>query len=261
MMVSIERFIGVNLMMNLLVFLLAARAAGYVRWKRILCAVVMGTAYAVLASMMPVAWPRSLWAQTACMALISTVLFGRRHGLRPGRWLYVVASSAISAGILLLIQRYLQQGERYLAVGCPILALCALFIRSTSVKLPPENKVWLRVVTRMGSAELCALVDTGNRLREPLSGLPVVIVEARLLQNVLEASCLIGEGTLPPGFRLVRYGVLGGEGELRCFRPQLLECRRGNQWEEAPDVWVAIYPGELPPHVDALAPPMLAERG
>ena len=47
-----------------------------------------------------------------------------------------------------------------------------------------RGTVFLRITTRMGSAEVEALIDTGNRLREPLSGLPVIIVGKRNLRGV-----------------------------------------------------------------------------
>ncbi|MFR6027787.1 MAG: sigma-E processing peptidase SpoIIGA, partial [Christensenellales bacterium] len=58
-----------------------------------------------------------------------------------------------------------------------------------------------------------ALIDTGNRLREPMSGLPVLIAEASLLDGLLG-------GELAPGLtRQVAFGGLGGCGTVRCFHP------------------------------------------
>ena len=115
----------------------------------------------------------------------------------------------------------------------------------------------LRIATRMGYAEVEALIDTGNRLHEPLSGLPVLIIGKRSLKGLLDDSCLERTGgRLAPGFRIVRYGALGGSGEMDCFRPESVCIWRNGEWKETGDLWIAIYPGEIPSGVEALAPPV-----
>ena len=39
-----------------------------------------------------------------------------------------------------------------------------------------------------------------------------------------------------------------------CFLPDSVRALKGGKWREAPDVWVALYPGKLPGGVRALAP-------
>lgn len=98
-----------------------------------------------------------------------------------------------------------------------------------------------------------ALIDTGNRLHEPISGLPVLIAESALLQNLLPDQNSV---SLP--LRRVSFGVLGSAGTLRCFHPDTVLICRGDQLVRAPDVWVAIYPGKIPGASRALAPPSFA---
>lgn len=100
------------------------------------------------------------------------------------------------------------------------------------------------------TASFRALIDTGNRLHEPISGLPVLIAENSLLQNFLQS--------LQIPFRSIAFGGLGGNGNVRCFRPDMVLIRRGDQFVRAPDVWVALYPGKFPGTSRALAPPSFA---
>jgi len=104
----------------------------------------------------------------------------------------------------------------------------------------------LRVGSR--SASFPALVDTGNRLREPLSGLPVLIAEAPLVRDILPKT----------GYRTLGFGALGGEGRMACFRPDALWIVSGRKRRRGPDIWVAVSPTPLPGLCQALAPPEFA---
>lgn len=101
-----------------------------------------------------------------------------------------------------------------------------------------------------------ALIDTGNRLREHRSGLPVLIVEQSAMPNLHALIEALGEAHT----RTLPFGVLGGGGELRCFRPDRIEISApGIRPRLAPDCWVAIYPGQIPGLTRALAPPAFAQ--
>ena len=253
---SIEAFAVTNFVMNLLVLSVGARAAGSVRWRRVTAASFVGTVYAGAAF---VYFPqlRGFAAQTCCLLLMSLILFGRRR-----RWLKGCLCTAVSCvfagGVMTLLGRKLPAGSPLMTgAGAMIVAVCAFFGDGIRSGNGMNGQVLLKIATRMGSTEVEALIDTGNKLREPLSGLPIVIVGRRALKKLLDSSCLQPpSGRLPPGFRLVRYGVLGGQGEMLCFRPESVCVWSERGWREAPDVWVAIYPGDIPSGVGALAPPV-----
>ena len=162
---------------------------------------------------------------------------------------------------MMLLGQYLQPGNPLMtAAGWLIVAVCAFLndgIRGTGAM---TGTVLLKIATRMGAAEIEAFIDTGNRLHEPLSGLPIIIVAERWLRGVLDESCFSRSGgRLPPGFRIVRYGALGASGEMICFRPESVCVCEGREWVRGPDVWVAIYPDEMPGTVEALAPPSFGQ--
>ena len=114
------------------------------------------------------------------------------------------------------------------------------------------NTAWVVTVIvfhRGKQARFRALIDTGNRLREPMSGLPVLIVEEELLAGLDLAR---------ERFRSVPFGGLGGGGEVRCFRPEMVMTIQNGRLRQTADVYVALYPGAIPGPERALAPPCFA---
>ena len=101
-----------------------------------------------------------------------------------------------------------------------------------------------------------ALIDTGNRLRDHRSALPVLIVEASAVPNFAAAADRLD----PSRARTLPFGVLGSSGELRCFRPDRVEILTDNlSAVPAPACLVAPFPGRIPGPTRALAPPEFAD--
>ena len=107
----------------------------------------------------------------------------------------------------------------------------------------------IRVCAISGHQRVCfnALIDSGNRLREPLSGQPVLILDAALAARL---------GHSGPD-RRIAYGSVGGRGTLRCFKPDAIYIFNGRKRSAAPPVWIAASPNRLPGGIAALAPPEL----
>lgn len=105
-------------------------------------------------------------------------------------------------------------------------------------------------------ARFPALIDTGNRLHEHRSGLPVLIVESGAIPAVDAHVQRLPENekcTLP-------FGVLGGGGQISCFRADRVTIDvPGRSPVPAPDCWVGVYPGRIPGAACALAPPEFAD--
>ncbi|MEG1686330.1 MAG: sigma-E processing peptidase SpoIIGA [Angelakisella sp.] len=89
-----------------------------------------------------------------------------------------------------------------------------------------RQTVWQATIRRGGSSiSLAVLLDTGNRLVEPFSGLPVLVTGLAMATPLLteqERWYLAGKGELPPGLRPVFYQDVGGTGLLCAFRPDSL---------------------------------------
>lgn len=70
------------------------------------------------------------------------------------------------------------------------------------------------------SVLLPAMLDSGNLLRDPVSGLPVVVAPWRALAVLLPgAQGLDGLSELPQGFRLLGVHTAAGSGLMPLFRP------------------------------------------
>lgn len=106
-----------------------------------------------------------------------------------------------------------------------------LFPRGAS----PLRLCTLRVENRGVTVELTARADTGNDLREPFSGLPVVVCEAAALKDAAPDAALdfLQDGTAPampaPTLRLVPYSTLGAGGLLPAFRAEKVTLKGSGQ--------------------------------
>ena len=221
---------------------LASLSLGRVRPLGALAAAAVGATAACLPH------PR-LWAAAAPGLMALLAARGRRAG---ALWVRMWIFAGLLGGISALAARILEPGPRALvSIGAGWAA--AMAMRGGRVY---ADRVRLRLTRGKKEMTLWALVDTGNRLREPLGGLPVLVVERRL------AEALLMEGEkpddLPPGFRLVAFGGVGGEGKMPCFLPDRIQVFRRGRWRDAPDAWAALYPGKLPGEARALAPGELA---
>ena len=250
---SIEWYFIASFLTDLGILAAAAVRARGVRAKRVFMGAFAGALGAALLVWMERA--AAGWAPMLCLSLSLCVMLGGRKArvwMRTAAW--TAAATLMTAGLTLSATLWLKLSAPWAAVG----AACVTFIVAC---LAPRGgseeaaETPVRITTRMGTAEVTAMIDTGNRLREPFSDLPVLIVSGRCLTTVIDAVCMDEREILPPGFRVVRYRVLGGGGYMRCFRPERISALKGREWIDAPDMWVAIYPGSIPGGLDALAPP------
>lgn len=108
-----------------------------------------------------------------------------------------------------------------------------------------------------------ALVDTGNQLKDPLSGAPVIIVEAEAIKTLLPISLVEymekqnEEETINieialkntgwfSRFRLIPFTSLGKEnGILPGFRPDYIEVGKNGERKETKDVVICLYNRKL----------------
>ncbi len=250
---SFEAYFGVNFLMDALILALAARGRVRLRPWRIIAAAALCAAYAVFAA---ASGSRFL---SSPAALVTVLFLGVMCAIGTKRlqddlsgFLRACANAFILGGAQLLAIRLMP--SRFpvaLLLGAALGVLTILWVFSVRSKQIACRE--LDVLLRDGCREtrVSAIVDTGNRLREPLSELPVLIVSSRALPRDF------GSGL---SCRSVRYGALGGGGTMRCYRPDAVLIDTGRGRRPAPDVWVAVYPGAMPGMVQALAPACMAAR-
>lgn len=260
MAVSVEAYWLVNFAMDLLATAIIARSLGRVRWKRVALAAAVGASWAALAQLGALRFLSSLPALAALSLLMAAVAIppdSLRTALVSGAAL--LGGGVVLGGVQLAALRLFRgAGTAAFFAGALLGAGALLAATALRKKRLVTWEVQVFLSAGGGEARFRALVDTGNRLREPFSGLPVLICERGVLADVLPAGYdALPPGGAPPGFRQVGYGALGGGGRMNCFRPELCLVDYGNGYLKSPDLWVAVYPGKMPGGVRALAPPVV----
>lgn len=238
MRVSIEWFLLDNLVMNYLVFALAGTLLGTrVRFGRSLLCSLFGSAYALLSlSVLPVL--QSLWCKAILMALFALPLY---YAKRSYLWsLACVFISAFLMGGLMTFLTLLMGGTMSkngtLTGTLPIRAallgffLCATLprlmrsvVRRRSLK---RSRVRLRLTLETGEWSGEGLIDSGNLIVEPVTGLPVIFVSRPV------------KGTVP-----ILMSMAGGERIIRAERAKRVMVNLG-VWQSV-DAFVASAPMKI----------------
>lgn len=141
-----------------------------------------------------------------------------------------------------------------------VVILIIVFKETVLSKLNKERLIVQMIISfNKKAAELLALVDTGNSLRDPLTDMPVVVVEFKAIKEILPDEVIeIFEknkeedleeltkklaGTLwLSRFRLIPFTSLGKEnGMLVGFRPDYVEIGNDDERKGIYDVIVGIH--------------------
>ena len=260
MAVSVEVYFLTNFLMDFAATAIVARSLGRVRWRRVMLAAALGAVWATLAQLPLLRFLASFGGAAAMAFVLAAVAMPPdclRSALRAGAAL--LGGALFLGGVqLAAVRLFAGAGAAAFIAGALLGAMALLAATGARQKRLVTWEVQVFLSAGGGEARFWALVDTGNRLREPFSGLPVLICERGVLADVLPAGYdALLPGETPPGFRKVGYGALGGSGRLNCFRPELCLVDYGNGYLRSPDLWVAVYPSRMPGGVRALAPPVV----
>ena len=204
---------------------MSARAARYV------LGAVLGGAYAVAVVVFPGLQAPAY--QFLCAAGMLVTTFGwKRNTVKLGLFFFAL-SFALSGAVLIMVQLaepdcVLLGGRAYYALTVPALlliaglgyALAALVLAGHGTHTGGDL-IAMTLKLRDREVVLCALRDTGNVLRDPVSGSPVLVADGRLLNSLLpdvDAGCLRDPAAALPElverhpdirFRLVPYHSVG----------------------------------------------------
>ncbi len=244
--VCVELYAMQNLLMDALILCLALRLIQRrTNVQRIGLASAFGAAYACAACLPTISFLR-LWCCQAicmlCMCLLVQQHFSRAEFFRFYSFCYLAAAILGGTGLGLMGLLGAQGFGLAHAVLTMLIGGTGLLLLCRPMR---ENGLCLHEVlmTIDGTTiTLQGFMDTGNRLCEPVSGLPVMLVKKERLQTRAGLH-----------MRHVPYESMGNSGLLQAFLPEVLVVDgRIRQW------YVAVYPGEL--EQDALLPPV-RERG
>ena len=254
-----------NLVLDYLVLFAAARLSGEVlpRW-RLLLAAALGAAYAAAVYLPGMEFLSALPFKLCVGLLMALISFGGRKRLLRNTLVFFFTSFAFGGCALavgLLTGGAVMQNGAFLPVSLKSVAISLLL--SFGVLTPVFGRLarhgGLRrdtakcvVCWRGRQAELTALLDTGNTLRDPLSGAPVIVAEAECLRPLLgDEACRILETQDAPsalerlpelGLRLIPCRSVGCAcGFLAAFRPERV-VMNGKVWKDA---MMAVSPQSL----------------
>lgn len=244
MAIALERFLIVNFFMNALILFMAAKiTSGAVRPQRLVFGAIIATAYALIAYTAPnlkhLLFIPALLCMGACAA--------RVRSLRELAYqcFAVLGCTFLLGGTAYALSMALSNSLLALAVCAPVGILCIFrFIRSRSVH-DASIRVCIRLHYGGKMASVDGFIDTGNRITDAITGLPVIVTSAQPLRALLPADLNpMDLSTLPRGFRVMMLcGVCGAQMAM-CFHPQV-QLLSGSDWKDVQTI-VAISAHPLP---------------
>lgn len=247
----------VLLLTNVAVNYIILLAAGKLSYRnishwRLAFSSLLGSAYAVSALVVPLRAAYSLPARIAFGLFMVALSYPGTRGIALLRvTLCFFLSSAVAAGTALALQSFggriaaqasLFQGEavvHWYVVALSLAVLAALPVLARMNGYSSLRRLPLMTIeVSMGGKTLglTGLVDTGNNLRDPVSGLPVIVIDWEALRSLMppEVSAFfmstwdalpaaLPETSVGTRLRLVPYESLSGRmGVLPGFRPDRL---------------------------------------
>ena len=142
-------------------------------------------------------------------------------------WRMIAAGSFLSMGMTGMM-RFLQP----FGWPCALIVLgCCVLLRSVPVLVPKHAEVprLATVDIRHGPHHLTmtALIDSGNLLRDGVTGLPVIVISRRAAQRLVQ---LPEKGAMTYPFRLLTVRTVNGTGMMTVFHPDSVCILLSNGW-------------------------------
>ena len=108
-------------------------------------------------------------------------------------------------------------------------AACGLMGALTPLMRRGDYARCVTVEIRMNSHRLTltALIDSGNLLRDPVTGLPVIVISRRAAARL---TLLPAPGRLTPGMRLISVRTVAGSALMAVFRPSAVFLEERGVW-------------------------------
>lgn len=251
MTVYVDVLFALNTVLNYLLLRASAAVGGCPGAPgRLLAAACLGGVYAVATVLPGLGWLSRLPVQGLCAGLMLAAAFGwHRRTVRQGL-IFFALSFAFGGAVLLLAQLVepdclLLGGRAYYAVSTPaLLLLAALGYAVAAVTLrglgahTGGDILPLSLELEGRAVSVRALRDTGNTLRDPVSGQTVLVASAGVLAGLLpQVQATEAQLRQPAGlvgaypecrFHLVPYRSVGTEhGLLLALRCRVSRGRRG----------------------------------
>ncbi len=277
--VYVDVLFATNLLVNYLILLATGKLSGRaVNHKRLLAASAAGGLYAVSAVVFPLTAAYSLPARLAFGLFMVAVSY---PGQKAQSFITVAVSfylcSAVAAGTAMALQDLRMASMiksavspadsaevRWWIVAASLAILSAVPVIAKAGGFQPGKPLpLLGLELQVGGRilGLTGLVDTGNNLRDPVSGLPVVVVDWEPLRRIMPGEVFAfflstwdrmpeSLSATPMGkrLRLIPYESLSGrKGVLPGFRPDHLVILEKDGQRVAKDAIVGVFRERLSP--------------
>ncbi|MBQ9482750.1 MAG: sigma-E processing peptidase SpoIIGA [Ruminiclostridium sp.] len=236
-------YIDVLIVMNTYISYFTLRAAGRllhteVRFRRLAAASVLGGIMS-LAAVLNTDIPVSLLLKAALTTLTVLAAFGfGSFRLFAVRSFVSIAVGMLICGAAVLVHEFTgsdfifsANGYVYLNVSALVLVISSAVIYGVLSLLrrffdsaDADARVPLTIENLGSSAEINALADSGNFLRDFLTGRPVIICRKDAVANVIPPY-LRGETRDVAGIRLIPMQTAAGSAVVAAFRPERITVR------------------------------------
>jgi len=209
--IYLDLVFALNFAVDLLLLAGTNRLLGIpVAWKRAFLAAALGSVYAIGCLLPGFGFLGNCLWRTVALVVMGAIAFGLSRSTLRRCLLFVLLAMALGGAAT-----YLHLGNFWglVASAAMIFALCRWGFRC-----PPGSREYVDVQLRYGEkqANILALRDTGNSLREPVTGQSVLVVNAQvayLLLGITKAQLLSPIETVAsgayPGLRLIPYRSVG----------------------------------------------------
>lgn len=196
-----------NFLMDYIVLLLAWKILkAHTSFLRIALGALLGAAITCVAAALPASWPAVRFflyygLTVVCMARAGLQVKWGRPAVKAAAVLY--AGGFLTGGIMEHLGQYVEVGSLFflLALACYYIASGVLALLS-GVWKRESFRCAVRLYYRGKCVEIPAIIDTGNRLRDPWSRKPVSIMEKEVADELFA-------GHIPAGIRYIPCRTVG----------------------------------------------------
>lgn len=254
----------VNFVINyLLLYMTAMLCKTYAKHIRMGLSAAIGAVYAVVMFVPFASFATTLISKIALSLVMVYVAFGTKKYIKHMCFFYAV--SLVCAGV---VTAFVYSGSPYVysnggvvyintntitIVIAAIVSYCIIRIAFGAYKKYSLRDYLHIVVCKDGkAANLTVLVDTGNLLRDPIEGSPVIVAEQCALRGIIGKGDVFENIDKMDGVRLIPFATIDSDnGLLVGFKPDKICCKTPLK----DDVIIAVTPKKFNAEYNALAGP------
>lgn len=235
----LDLWFALNLLCDYLLCLLTARAAGlYLKRRRYLLAALLGALYACAACFPGFSFLANPGWKLCFGVLMGYIAFGAERSALRCILLFFAVSAAFGGALLALAPGGgpLRLPIRVLLFSFLLCYAAGLLLFRCQSLLRSRRTCSVTIMQQGREVSFHALIDTGNSLRDPLSGARVLVATPDALRGILRENTALFRDLDPirlqelsaqmpvlgGRLRLLPYSAVGGGGLLPVFRPDRL---------------------------------------